>query len=578
MTSKPERTHPGSETDPGPIRALAAVALLFLAGVGRAASDAGPAAAPATIDDSGCEKCHGKLIGKKTVHGVLAAGGGCTECHAAGPKEGKCQNPGVRAWKISAAEPALCVRCHDVSGKGTIHPVIESMGCTACHDPHSTDNPKMLKIWPAVDLCYSCHDKKDTTKTIHTAVKKGDCLGCHEPHYGDAPPLLRKKREELCFRCHKPEALLPRRVHHVPVIEGRCLECHDPHGSAFPKQTLKEGKELCLKCHDVKARAGMDRPRGALRVDLKAKGLHAALDVGDCQDCHEAGHSSDNKKLLKKVPPDLCYGCHDRKDGERFTHGAIRLGDCAVCHHPHAAENPMLLRSKVPRELCFRCHQDDVTGRTFVHKPVADGNCTACHNPHGSPNPWNLKAGEGKKVCYTCHKPKDEVKVKHRALDRYGCTACHDPHGTANRFQLLKPVNELCQTCHKDKMDGMHASTFVPGGHKISADFDPRRTDREFSCASCHDPHGSDNPKLFYFGGDEFEMCDGCHGDRTGKHKELKDIHRNKKPKAGPDGGVGPVAPVAPPSKPDAGPLPAYPAADAGTPAAGPPKGKEDKK
>jgi predicted CXXCH cytochrome family protein len=168
----------------------------------------------------------------------------------------------------------------------------------------------------------------------------------------------------------------------------------------------------------------------------------------------------------------------------------------------------------------------------------------------------------------------------------------------------------------------MHASTFVPGGHKIAADFDPRRTDREFTCASCHNPHGADNPKLFYFGGDEFEMCDGCHGDRTGKHKELKDIHRNKKPKVSPDAGAapppdagaadgsaaprpdagpaaiaapdaGPAAVAAPdasaapavssadagsPAKPDAGPAPSYPVPDAGTPLAGPPKGKEDKK
>ena len=299
--------------------------------------------------------------------------------------------------------------------------------------------------------------------------------------------------------------------------------------------------------------------------------MHPALDAGGCVACHEPGHSSATPKLLKKRPVELCYDCHDRQDGKPFVHSAVRLGDCAVCHEPHASDWKPLLRKQKPADTCFLCHADDATGRAFVHRPVADGQCTACHSPHGANHEFSLLRGAGKTLCYTCHKQVDGGKHKHAVLERGGCMACHDPHATNNPFFLPKPVNELCQSCHADKIDGTHVTSFIPKGHKIFGGPDPHNIDADFSCASCHNPHGSNNVKLLRFGAGPMEVCDWCHGDRMGKHPELKDVHLRKRT----DKNVNEYRKEVPsPLLPGAWPgvAPAAPRATSGPDAAGAPK------
>ena len=494
--------------------ALAAVYLLAapLSAAGQAPSQPAPAA-PAD-----CAGCHAALLAEGKAH-KPAKDGNCTTCHLAAPGAGKCQSPQSSAWKLVADQPALCTKCHDVSGATPLHPVIKSSGCVACHNPHASKNPKLLKRFPVDALCYSCHAKFDDAEFVHGAVKQGKCLGCHNPHSGEAKPLLTDQREGLCFECHKKEQMANGESLHAPVVSGKCLACHDPHRGDYPAQTVEKGNKLCLSCHDA------SKPKSRKVVDLAQKNVHQPLKSGECLSCHKP-HASDNGRLLKAALPGLCFQCHKRNDESKFVHGAVKVGDCPVCHQAHSSPNPTLLAESSSAALCFRCHADDITGRAFVHKPVGEGKCLDCHQSHGADHRFNLKNGPRAAACVSCHKGKGEGKVKHAVLETYGCTACHDPHASGNGFQLIKPVNELCQTCHADKKDGAHITTFAAGGHPVSGDWDPRRKDRSFSCASCHDPHGSDNPRLFYFGKDSFEMCASCHGDKTGAHPELKDIHR----------------------------------------------------
>ena len=536
------------------------------------------------------------MLRRKVVHAAMQKTS-CGSCHQAAPgRVGKCKSAASSAWVLTRPQGDLCAACHDESALASKFKVKHGFKgkCVECHDPHSSDLPKLMRVSgkklclgchdsrsgrkdvahkidvtkryvhaalekrecqdcheaghgaglanllkrDQPELCYGCHKRQDQYRYTHTAVRQGECLECHDPHSSDRPFLAKKPREELCLTCHEVEPLLTKSVKHAPVAEGRCLDCHLPHGGDRPAFVRGTGKTLCLKCHGQDAPTGKGSVSPPYRVDLSRKHVHAALVKGECTDCHDPGHSGDYLKLLKKSTVDLCYGCHTRKDGTKYVHSAVRLGDCAVCHAPHSSDNRALLAKATIKETCFTCHQDDVTGRAVVHRPVADGKCEECHGPHGAPNRFDLVKGEGKATCYSCHKPVDGGKVRHAALDRYGCTGCHDPHGAGNRFLLAKKTNDLCIGCHPAQADGRHVTAILAGGHAVSGGADPRRPDRPFSCASCHNPHGSDSPKLFYYGDSVMQSCDGCHGDKTGKKPELKNVVLRAAP-ATPPGAAG---------------------------------------
>jgi len=586
-----------------------AAALVLAAPVARA-QDAAPAPAGAPEN---CAGCHDGVVKRKVVHAAMQKTS-CQTCHKAVPaRVGKCKSSAASAWTLAKAQGDLCRACHeekDLSSKFKVKHDFKGK-CAECHDAHSSDLPKLMRasgrklclpchdsrsgrkdvagkidltrkvVHAALEkkecqechdgghggavqkllkraqpeLCYGCHKRQDQYKNTHTAVRQGECLECHDAHSSSYAHLNKKPREEICLSCHEVEPLTTKSVKHAPVSEGRCLECHDAHGGERPAFVTGTGKALCLKCHDQKAPGGKGSAGQAMRVDLSRKFVHAAVTKGECTDCHDPGHSGDQLKLLKKAPLDLCYGCHTRKDTQKFVHSAVRLGDCSVCHAAHASDQKALLVKTTTKEMCFSCHQDDITGRAVVHRPVGDGKCEECHAPHGAPNRFVLTKGEGKVGCQACHKPVDTGKVRHAALDRYGCASCHDPHASGNRFLLGKKTNDLCVSCHAAQGDGRHVTPMVPGGHVVAGATDPRRPEHPFTCASCHNPHGSDAPRFFYYGATTMESCDGCHGDKSGRNPAIRNVvQRGSVTGAGSPGSPG--SPGAPPKEPPAPPRP----------------------
>lgn len=150
--------------------------------------------------------------------------------------------------------------------------------CLNCHDPHFTDYPKQLQDTP-MSLCFRCHDQRqkasdgkmlvnmkaflDKHKNWHGPIRQEDCAACHDPHGTDNFRILRRayprqfyapfKREQyaLCFGCHEPTLALERytttltnfrngdenlHFRHVNQRKGRtCRACHEVHASHRPK-------------------------------------------------------------------------------------------------------------------------------------------------------------------------------------------------------------------------------------------------------------------------------------------------------------------------------------------------------
>jgi len=238
----------------------------------------------------------------------------------------------------------------------------------------------------------------------------------------------------------------------------------------------------------------------------------------------------------------------------------------------------------VGSEVCVTCHQDQqhrfkntVMGKIMEHprNPIEARGCEACHGPGRS----HVEAGGGKDTipmrfgrdsknsiaeqnavcldchqrgnrlfwkgsqhdsrgmaCVDCHQVKQEIHAKVSSDGRYNapltensgtkksqpelclgchqmrraqlqrsshmpyregkvtCTSCHNPHGSPNPKQLLQATtNENCLTCHTERR-GPFTWEHPPVLE---------------NCANCHEAHGSNNPQLLKTRMPR--LCDSCH-------------------------------------------------------------------
>jgi predicted CXXCH cytochrome family protein len=381
-----------------------------------------------------------------------------------------------------------------------------ALGATRARSANRAQEPEAPAIAAHADKsipCEACHADKATASTYEHPFFAGNCTGtCHDADSKNAYRLT-VPPEQLCRNCHVTLPNEPAFLH-TAVSEGYCAGCHNPHGSERPKFLRADtDAEMCLSCHADLPDGGPDG--------------HMPAENGMCGMCHGA-HGGVAEPNLNLPQPQLCVVCHaNMMELPAHPHSAIERVGCTGCHDPHWAPGPKQLREPVDGVICFRCHQNDADGRALVHQPVKDRLCTFCHGPHGSEREFNLLFDQPM-VCTMCHADKAAPKTYMHPAVMMGCTLCHDPHASDHPGRLKLDVITTCTMCHAGYDDGRHAAAgLTRPGHPMGDVEHPYKPGRLLDCAGCHDPHGGENPRFFYFAQTKVELCGECHATAPSK-------------------------------------------------------------
>ena len=142
---------------------------------------------------------------------------------------------------LKAPQPELCYSCHaDQKAQFNMpvhHRVNEGLvKCSDCHDTHGTFGPNNLKSTDDQNaVCTKCHtDVRGPFTFEHTTVKAEGCTSCHSPHGSQNPRLLNMASvNTLCKQCHS--AVSSSTMHGMDVGSSSappCVTCHTMiHGS-----------------------------------------------------------------------------------------------------------------------------------------------------------------------------------------------------------------------------------------------------------------------------------------------------------------------------------------------------------
>ncbi|MBZ5535943.1 MAG: DmsE family decaheme c-type cytochrome [Acidobacteriia bacterium] len=137
----------------------------------------------------------------------------CINCHAP-------HSPTATDLKMLVQkEPMLCISCHsEIKAQFNMpfrHKVMENttkgnvlegtMKCTDCHNPHGGFEQKQVRLATGGDApCMKCHaDKQGPFVFEHAPLREEGCTICHIPHGSNNPKLLKRNEVRiLCLECH----------------------------------------------------------------------------------------------------------------------------------------------------------------------------------------------------------------------------------------------------------------------------------------------------------------------------------------------------------------------------------------
>ncbi len=187
-----------------------------------------------------CLACHNK---NHEIEGFAAtthakSGLTCSDCH-------RVHSPAPMTKLLKQETNTLCFSCHTLQraqfSKPFHHRVIEkAMSCVDCHQPHSGVEHRQIRAASFGEQpCFKCHAEKEGPFVFeHGPLVIRNCYACHEPHGSNNPKMLvRSSVFLMCLECHASSKNIPGDIppafHDVrqPRYQN-CTTCHTKiHGS-----------------------------------------------------------------------------------------------------------------------------------------------------------------------------------------------------------------------------------------------------------------------------------------------------------------------------------------------------------
>ncbi|MBI2816558.1 MAG: ammonia-forming cytochrome c nitrite reductase subunit c552 [Acidobacteria bacterium] len=261
---------------------------------------------------------------------------------------------------------------------------------------------------------------------------------------------------------------------------------------------------------------------GEIRVAGAAKAADDAEYIGSetCKTCHE-----DSFIRWSKTPMGRAFLEHAKTPLEKRG--------CEACHGPGKAHvegggdvsaiirfgNESKQTAQEQNDQCLQCHEKG--NRMFWRASPHQSRGLACVDCHQTMSEKKESlSGEARfnspltdvqstrvsqpELCLRCHQMRRaQLQRSSHMPFREGkvtCTSCHNPHGTPNPKQLIQAtLNENCYSCHAERR-GPYLWEHPPVLE---------------SCGNCHEPHGSTNPQLLRVRTPK--LCQQCHND--GQHR-----------------------------------------------------------
>ena len=375
----------------------------------------------------------------------------------------------LAAARGTLVTPASLPRAIHLDGAG-------QMQCTSCHDPHTTEHPKFLRMeMQNGALCLACHAPAYWQTATHSASTK--------IWNGVAPNPW------------PPDGFLT-------VGQNACMSCHRPHAAAHGPRLLAQDVERanCNVCHNG---------------NVAAKNLEAEF------------------SKVYRHPVDGSNWIHDPKENPAT---APRHVTCADCHNPHATTDAsapapmvsgplkgvsgmtrsgtMIAEAQYEYEVCFKCHAAAPPKTLGVTRQSRTRNIRL--KLEATNSSYHPVEGVGR------HTTIGGLLSPYTATSLITCTDCHNnnawttgsdaprgPHGSVYPAILERQYQTNDPTVYSNASYSMcfkcHSSTYLTGGSKF---LHAKHNGAQAACAVCHDAHGSSTGE---------HLIDFMLRDRTGK-------------------------------------------------------------